>query len=29
MLWGLTLLAVVGLVSVVFLDVILEDDREP
>jgi hypothetical protein len=29
MLWGLTLLAVVGLASVVFLDVILEDDREP
>ncbi len=28
MLWGLVLLAVVGLASVLFLDLILEDDRE-
>lgn len=28
MLWGLALIALVGLASVLFLDVILEDDRE-
>ena len=28
MLWGLAFMALVGLASVLFLDLILEDDRE-